>query len=266
MGGTWAAPGGEPAGHVLPAAGWYWCPDPEGRGTLRWWDGTAWAEGSLWPAPAQARSAGPARVSAWLASPAASPLFAAVAAVTAIGWAGAAAVMAAAAAAGKPVLAAGTVDLSGFVLAAADVLAWSGALVYRISRAQPAGPAAAARAMRPTARRARRASSGLSVAVQAVGLLVLWHRRVFASLPRPVAWFFAAAAWATAGAFAWAIFEVESQPQLWWLHLGTTAAGQQLAAVVWMTHLIAWSGIAVRRLDRTRAAARMMPGFSVGSR
>jgi hypothetical protein len=195
-------------------------------------------------------------VSAWLASPAASPLLVVVAAVTSIGWVAGAVVIAAAAAAAHPVLPAVAVDASGLVLAVADIAA---GIAARTRRTGPARPAGAARAMRRAARRARRTSSGPSVAARAVRQVARRHRRVFASLPRPVAWFFAAAMWSTAGAFPWVIFEVVSHGWLW-ADVGATAPGQQVAALVWMTHLLAWSRAACRRLDRTGAAASMMLG------
>jgi hypothetical protein len=219
---------------------------------------------------ARADAGGPSlpwRVSAWLAGPAASPLLAAVAAVTAIGWSGAAVVLAAAAAAGAhPILPGAAVDASGFVLAVADIVAGIGA---RARRAELARPSGAAEATRRAAGRGRQGSSGPPVALQAVWRVtrpVAWrHRRVFATLPRPVTWFFAVAIWPTVGAYPWVTFEVVSHGS-WWADLGTTAAGQQLAALVWMTHLLAWSGAACRRLDRTRAAARMMRAGSVSRR
>jgi hypothetical protein len=231
---------------------------------LRWWDGTAWASMTSWPAPAPAQPAPRGRVSAWLTSPAASPLLAVIAAVTAIGWAGGAIAMAAAAVA-RPVLPAVTLDVSGFVLPVADIAVWIGVQACRAGCAGPARPAGAARAMRRAARQARWASSGPWVAVQAARWLVRRRRRVFASLPRPVAWFYAAAIWLTAGACPWVIFEGASHG--WYRgNLEATAAGLQLAALVWMVHLITWSGMACRRLDRTRAAARMMPLVRVTSR
>jgi Protein of unknown function (DUF2510) len=263
MSGNSVPPVGEPAGPVLPAAGWY--PDPETWVGLRWWDGAAWASVASWPAAAPL-PAPPGRVSAWLASPVASPVLAVVAAVTAIGWAGAAVVMAAAAAAAHPVLPALTVDLSGFVLSVADIAVWIGVRACRAGGARSARPAGMARAMRRAAQRARQTSSGPSVVLQAARRLVRRHRRAFASLPRAVAWSFAAAIWSTVGACLWVIFELVALGWYWAGDLGATAAGQQLAAIAWMIHLIAWSGTACRRLDRTRAAARMMPVVSVGSR
>ena len=261
MGQSWVPPGGEPAGRVLPAAGWY--RDPEGRGGLRWWDGTAWADVASWPAPAPAPPAPPRRVSAWLASSAASPLLALVAAVTAVGWAGAAVVMVAVAAAARPVLPAMTVDVSvALVLPVADLAVWVGVQACLGGRARLARPPGAARAMRRAARRARRASPGSSVAVPAVRRLVRRRRRPFACLPRPVGWCFAAAVLVTAGACPWVIFEAISHG--WGGDVGTTTAGQQLAAMAWMMHLITWSGVACRRLDRTRAAANLTPVVSAG--
>jgi hypothetical protein len=224
---------------------------------MRWWNGIAWTGVASWPAPGPAQLGLPGRVSAWLASPAASPLIAVVAAVTTIGWVGGAIVMAAAAATAHPVLPAVAVDASGFVLAVADMAAGIGVAVRRARRPEAARPARAPRAMRRAARRARRASSAPSVAVRAVRRAARWHGRAFASLPRPLSWFFAAAIWSTIGAISWVAFELVSHG--WsWADLGTTAAGQQFAAAVWMTHLIAWSGMTCRRLDRTRLAARMM--------
>jgi hypothetical protein len=119
--------------------------------------------------------------------------------------------------------------------------------------------------MRRAARQARGASSSPSAVVQAVRRLVRRRRRVFASLPRPVVWVFAAAMWLTVGACPWVIFEGVSHG--WYSgDLGATAASQQLAALVWMTHLIVWSGVACRRLDRTRAGAGTIQVVDVGSR
>jgi hypothetical protein len=155
------------------------------------------------------------------------------------------------------------VDVSPFVLWVADLAVLIGVQARRAGRAQPPLPAEAARAMRRAARRARRARFGPWAPVQAVCRLVRRQLRAFASLPRPVAWCFAAATWLTVGAGAWVTFEAASQPHDWYW---ATALGQQLAALIWMTHLIAWLGMACRSLDRTRAAARMVPTASVGSR
>jgi hypothetical protein len=262
MSGGWVPPGGEPARPVLPAAGWYWDAGPAGRRVLRWWDGTAWAGVPSWPAPA--RPAPPGRVSAWLASPAASPLLAAVAAVTMIGWAGAAAVVAAAAA-GHPVLPAVTVDMSPFVLLVANGAVLIGVQARRAARAGPALPAEAARAMRRAARRARRASFGPWAPVQAVWRLVRRPLRAFASLPRPIGWCFTAAVWLTVGVgtwVTWVVVESASQPHGWYWATGPG----QLAALAWMMQLNVWSGMACGAWGRTRAAARMMPRVSAGSR
>jgi hypothetical protein len=251
-------PYGEPE-PALPVAGWY--PDPQGSGLLRWWDGTAWADARCWPVPA--RRPRPGGMSAWLAGPAASPLLAVVAVVTAIGWAGAAVVMVAVAAAGHPLLPAWTVDVSLPLLPLADGAA---RLAGRAGRAGAAPPAGATRAMRRAARRARRASVGPSFAVKAVRWLVRRHRQAFASLPRPAARFLAAAIWSTFGAYAWVMFEAAWHPHGWSGDVGVSAGGQQLAAVVWMWYLITWSGSACRRLGRTRVAARMMVALCVGRR
>jgi hypothetical protein len=169
--------------------------------------------------------------------------------------------MAAAAMTAHPVLPTVAVDVSGFVLALADIAAGIGTRVRRARRAEQARPA---RGMRRAARRARTANSGPPTAGRAVRRIARRHHRAFASLPRPVAWFFATATWSTVGAFGWVTFEVASHGWIW-ADLGTTAPGQQLAALVWMTHLIAWSGVTCRRLDHTRAAARMMRAVSADS-
>jgi hypothetical protein len=258
--GSWAPPAGEPARWAAPAAGWY--PDPQARGALRWWDGTAWVGLPSWAAPAPAKPRRPGRVSVWLASPAASPLLAVVAVLTAIGWVGGAVVLAAAAVAAHPVVPGVAVGVTPFLLFLADSATAGGAAVLLAGRAGSARPARAARATRRAARQARRASPGAPAAVRIVRRVARRHR-VFASLPRPVAWFFAAASWSTAGAFAWVIFEAASQPhELSW----TTAVGQQTFALIWIGHLIVWLRMACGQLDRTRAAARMMQVVSAGRR
>jgi hypothetical protein len=196
------------------------------------------------------------------------------------GWVGAAIVVAAVALAAHPMLPVVAVDVSAIVLTAADVAA-SAARVHRYrlreeqaSRAIFTGPgwpawaAAEAPAAGRAARRPRGASFCASVTQLAAWRLVRRDGRVFASLPRPVAWFLTAAIWLTAGAYLWLIFEfAASPPQFWgWSDVGTTASGQQLVALVWMTHLICWSLVACRRLGRIRAAASIMPEISAGSR
>lgn len=256
MSGNWAPPGGEPATWLSPAVGRY--PGPRGWDALLSQDGTAGASEAAWPAPAQPRP--PGRVSAWLASPAAAPVLAVVTAVTMTGWAAGAVVLGAVAATGHAILPATAVEVSGLVLAVADIAAGAGTLARRMLRSAPARPARPPRAVRRAARRAQTASRGRPAPVQAIWRISRRRRRAFASLPRPVVRFLAAAAWSTAGGALWVTFEAVSHGWLWG-GLGTTAAGQQLAAVIWMMHLIAWSTMACQRLDRTRAAARtIQPG------
>jgi hypothetical protein len=232
----------EPAGRepALPARGWY--PDPEGRG-LRWWDGAAWSYLALPPSgPPPPIPAG--RVSAWLASPAASPLLTGVAVATAIGWAAGVALLAAAIVTDRPVLPAIAISVAGFLAAAANgALAIALQAGRRNGTAQPGGTWLALAAMRRAQRRALRAGSGRSVSAR-WRRLTRRRRRALAALPRPVAWFYQAATWPTFGIYVFAVVSRAPDPL-------------QGTAVCMMT-MLAWSAIASRRLDRIRAEAALI--------
>jgi hypothetical protein len=264
MSGTWAPPGGEPARPIPTAPGWY--PDPVGWDAFRWWNGTAWGGVPSWPAPAPPgrtgwpgpAPAGPsAERSAWLAR---RTRLAGFATVTMVGWAGGAVFVAASVAATHPILPALAADALVPGLALANVII--GHMVRRAARAGqvlPVRPAGARRGLSRAERRARRARFGRPAAVQAVRRAVArWRRQVFASLPRPVAWFFTAAIWSTVGALAWVNYEAVVTPGVWGSDVGATVPGQQLVVLAGMLHLIAWSGMAWRRLDRPGAPAQMI--------
>jgi hypothetical protein len=177
-----------------------------------------------------------------------------------VGWAGGAVFVAASVAATHPILPALAADALVPGLALANVII--GHMVRRAARAGqvlPVRPAGARRGLSRAERRARRARFGLPAAVQAVRRAVArWRRQVFASLPRPVAWFFTAAIWSTVGALAWVNYEAVVTPGVWGSDVGATVPGQQLVVLAGMLHLIAWSGMAWRRLDRPGAPAQMI--------
>ncbi len=200
-----------------------------------------------WPPPAPPPRP-PGRLACWLASPAASPLLVGIAAVTAAGWIAAAALMASILATGHAVPAAATaVATSGFVLPLIDSVTAIWGLAYSSSRLAPSRPARIPRALRGTQRKPG-------------GRLVVRRRRrtdrvtLLKSLPRPVRLAFVAAAWPTGLAFSWFLF--------WTFFHGfpggdadATALGQQLAAAAWMAHLLVWSAIACKRVNRIRTGA-----------
>ncbi len=172
-----------------------------------------------------------------------------------IGWAGGAVFVAASAPATHPILPALAVDGLMPLLAVANLIVLQ--VTRRVARAVPAPPPGARRGLSRAERRARRARFGLPAAVRAVRRVARWRRQVFASLPRPVAWFFTAAIWSTVGALAWVNYEAVVSPGVWGSDVGATVPGQQFVALACMVHLIAWSGMAWRRLDRPGAAAQM---------
>jgi hypothetical protein len=230
----WAVPGQhetDGASHVGPAV----------ASIPAWKNVPPWPPSSWPPLPPRP----PGRLACWLASPAAAPLLVGVAAVTAAGWIGAAALMASILATGHPVPAAVTaVIAAGFVIALVDAVTAIGALAYSSRRPAPSRPAGIPRALRDTRRR-----PGIRLAMRG-------RRRVtlLKSLPRPVRLAFTAAAWPTGLAFSWSLY---------WIffhafpggHAGATALGQQLTAAAFMAHCLAWCAIACKRVNRIRTGA-----------
>jgi len=80
---------------------------------------------------------------------------------------------------------------------------------------------------------------------------------LFGSLPRPAGVALAATTWPTLLILAWLTASALLRGGTPVGDAGATVRGQQLAAATWMIHFIAWCGIACRRLNRNRAAARM---------
>ncbi len=188
------------------------------------------------------------------------PLLVAVAAVTAIGWIASAAAMAGTIASGHAIAAAaGALTAAALVLPVVDIVTAIGSLARRASR--PAPPRRPGRAIRKTARRARNANGGRPAALPT---LRRWLRRlcvpsVFASLPRPVCWALTVATWTSVTAFAWVTVWTWSHGGVPFGDAGAPVRGQQVADGDWMIHLIVWCGLACRRLNRSRAAQRMLP-------
>jgi hypothetical protein len=230
---SWIMSGSEPAaGLALPDAIPAWESVPP-------WPPVSWP-----PPPPRP----PGRVACWLASPAASPLLVGIAAASAAGWIGAAALMASILATGHPVSAAATaVTASGFVIAVMDVVTGVVGLAYSSRRQAPSGPARIPRAFRGARRRpGERLAMRRRRRVDRVTLLK--------SLPRPVRLALTAAAWLSGLAFSWSLF---------WIFFrglpggdaGATAVGQKLAAAVCMAHCFCWCAIACRCVNRNRTGA-----------
>jgi hypothetical protein len=176
-----------------------------------------------------------------------------------VGWAGGAVFVAASAAATHPILPAlAVVGLPPLLAVGNLIVVQVTRRAARAGQVLPVRPAGARRGLSRAERRARRARFGLPAAVQAVRRVARWRRQVFATLPRPVAWFFTAAIWSTVGALAWVNYEAVVTPGVWGSDVGATVPGQQLVVLAGMLHLIAWSGMAWRRLDRPGAAAQMI--------
>jgi hypothetical protein len=113
--------------------------------------------------------------------------------------------------------------------------------------------------MRKAGRRSRKATRSKLVTMLGMRGAVRRIRSpfLFTSLPRPVGGVFAAAASFTFLASAWLFAWSLAHGGIVFDDLGSTVLGQQFAATIWMAHLIGWCGVACRRLNRNRAAARM---------
>ena len=240
--GRWVPPGGDPA----PASGQPGSPAAGAGLSPR---DQPWPP---WPLPPPVP---PGRLASWLASPAAAPLQVAVAAVTAAGWAAAAAVQAVTVVSGRPVAgAAAAAPASAVVLMVLDFVAVIVLPAWGRAQARPPG---AARAYRRAARQARRAAGGRRGVMRAVrGPLRALRRPAFPSLPRPARWaleaMLSATMLLTAEIIGRAVARGVPAPD------PATAGGQQLIAWAWMMHLVIWCRIACKRLNRNRAQTSVL--------
>ncbi len=251
-----------PPGQYTPAAGWY--PDPAGSGVLLWWDGRGWTAPIPWPPP-EVPAPPPGRIAVWLASPASSPLLVAVAVGSAAGWLGAAAVVVSAAAIGHPLEpAASALNFAAFVLPVLDVVTGMCSRACRARRTS--APARAARAVRKAARRAPDGTRRWPAAIQGVCRALRRSRgsAPFGLLPRAVGWVFAATAWSTVLLLVGLTVWVLPGGGITLGDAGATAGSQQLAAAVWMMHLIVWCGAACKRLNRNHAS-QLRSAYSIES-
>ena len=195
-------------------------------------------------------------LASWRDSRALIPLLAAAAIATGAGWAIAAAFVAVTLASGHPItLVAAAVNSTGFVLPALDALTALASVAIRASRPSVVRvPAHATPMPAGSTRHSPRRSPAVLAFLRALRRICAPAQ--FASLPRPVCWALASAWWASLTLFTWLTAWV------FWPHGGfaladaaASARGQQFAAAAWMMHLVCWSLLACKHLNRNRATA-----------